>query len=99
MLSRLVEENPSKGEEGSEESGEGRSGRDGGEEGTEEVRRFPIFKWLAAIEAVSEATRFDFNEIYRLSVLEFWGYCRYIDWRNRRRQAEIDRLQGKNRIA
>lgn len=48
---------------------------------------------------MSEATRFDFNEIYRLSVLEFWGYCRYIDWRNRRRQAEIDRLQGKNRIA
>ena len=34
-----------------------------------------------------------------MPVLEFWGYCRYVDWKNRRRQAEIDKLQGKNRIA
>ena len=48
---------------------------------------------------MSEATRLNFEEIYRMPVLEFWGYCKYIDWRNRKRQAEIDRLQGKTRIA
>lgn len=51
------------------------------------------------MDAVSETTKFNFDEVFRMPVVEFWAYCRYIDWKNRRRQAEIDRIQGKNRIA
>lgn len=46
-----------------------------------------------------ECTRFNFEDVFRMPAVEFLGYCKYVDYKNRRRQAEADRLKGKTRIA
>lgn len=44
-------------------------------------------------------TRFNFDEVFALPVMDFAAYVKYVDYKRRREQAAIDKMQGKMRLA
>lgn len=51
------------------------------------------------MDAVAETTRFDFDRVLEMPVMDTLGYAGYINWKRRREQARIDKETGKIRIA
>jgi len=51
------------------------------------------------VDAVAETTRFNFEQVFELPVLEFLGLVKYVDYKRRKEQAQIDKMKGKTRIA
>ena len=51
------------------------------------------------MDAVAETTRFNFEQVYEMPILDFFGYVKYVDYKRRREQAAIDKMKGKIRIA
>lgn len=48
---------------------------------------------------MSETTRFNFDEVFNLPILEFFAFVRYIDRKRRKEMAQMDKMKGKMRIA
>lgn len=51
------------------------------------------------MDAVADTTKFNFEQVYELPIMDFFAYVRYIDYKRRREQAAIDKMKGKIRIA
>ena len=50
------------------------------------------------MKAVSDLTRFNFDECYRLPFLEFRVYLEYSNYRVKQEQREIDKLSKRKRF-
>lgn len=48
---------------------------------------------------MSETTRFNFEQVFDLPILEFFAFVRYIDRKRRKEQAMMDKIRGKMRFA
>ena len=51
------------------------------------------------MDAVAETTRFNFEQVFEMPVLDFFAYVKYIDFKRRKEQAAIDKMKGKIHIA
>ena len=49
------------------------------------------------IRSVAETTNFNFEDIFRLSALEFFGYLKYINERARRQIIEQKKMEAQAR--
>ena len=54
-----------------------------------------IFGWLSLIDCVSETTRLNWNEVWKMGVYEFFNYVTYYNEKMRRREEEIKKWKHK----
>lgn len=51
--------------------------------------------WISLVEAVSELTRYDFEKVYSIPVVEFFTYVSYIKWREKKREQDLKKINKK----
>ena len=76
---------------------EGGEGDDKGDGDTDEpdAGRGKLYVWLDCVKAVSELTRFDFERVYRMPVVEFFCYVAFYNFRQRREEEQLRKLNIK----
>lgn len=50
------------------------------------------------MEAVSNLTKFDFDKVYEMPIVDFFQYVAYINWKRKKEEKELREFQNKNRI-
>ena len=90
MVNETVDPTPAKAEA---ESGEGGvddprtvTGPDGS---TGAVR---IRKWFEAVDAVSELTRLNWNQVYELPAIDFLIYIKFYNWKQKKREQQLNQF-------
>ena len=75
----------------------GGEGNDKGDGDTDEPDARPnkLYIWIDCVKAVSELTRFDFERVYRMPVVEFFSYIAYYNFDGRRRERELQKINRK----
>lgn len=48
-------------------------------------------------KAVAKLTRYDFERVFRMPVMEFFAYLAYINFDNRRQEREIRKITKKHK--
>lgn len=51
--------------------------------------------WLACAEAVAELTRFNFERVFRMPVMEFFAYLSYVNYKRRAQEQELKKINKK----
>ena len=62
-----------------------------------DTRRGNLHVWLDAVAAVSDMTKFNWNEVYRMPVIEFFAYIAYVNYRRRKEEQELAKINRKYR--
>lgn len=76
----------------STEKGEGSNQGDGDTGGTD-TGRIRATVWLDAVYAVSDLTKYDWQKVFEMSAMEFFVFLSYSNYRVRRQEAEIRKIQ------
>lgn len=83
-----VEEN--RGTEGDEADDKGNRDEVGEDSG-----RIRGTTWLNAISAVSDLTKYNWRQVFEMSALEFFTFLSYYNYRVKKQEAEIKKLQKR----
>ena len=76
------------------EGGEGNDESDGA--ATEpDTGRNKLYIFLDCAKAVAELTRFNFERVFRMPVIEFFAYVAYVNFDTRRRERELQKINRK----
>ena len=51
--------------------------------------------WLACAEAVAELTRFNFERVFRMPVMEFLAYLAFVNYKRRKEEQELAKINRK----
>lgn len=49
------------------------------------------------MEAVAEMTRFNFEEVYNMSAMEFFAYCSYLKYKQKKEEDRIRQFKAQHR--
>lgn len=57
-----------------------------------------MYVWIGLMEAVAELTRYDFEKVSQMSVMEFFAYVCYINWKRTKERLQLEDFRRKNRM-
>ena len=82
------------------ENTDGKEGGEGAVEGDGDTAepgdgRTKLYVWLDCARAVAELTRYDFTRVFNMPVVEFFAYIAYINFDQRRKEAELKKINRK----
>lgn len=52
-----------------------------------------ILRFIAMVDAVSQTTLLNFNEVYDISAIEFLQYVSYYNWKEEKKQRAIKKFK------
>ena len=57
--------------------------------------RIKLHIWLGLVEAVSDLTKYDFQKTFAMSVMEFFAFISYINYKRTKERLEIEKFRKK----
>lgn len=57
-----------------------------------------MYDWLNLVQAVSETTLLNFNEVFEMPITDFLAYLTYINDKRNRERAELMRAKGSIKL-
>ena len=87
---------------GPEMEDDGKQGTEGTVQGPEtgdeaDKRGTPFRVWLSLIEAVSDITKYNWGEIYEMSINEFLAYVAYYQYKMKKKEQELKEFRRKHK--
>jgi hypothetical protein len=78
------------------EGGEDDGGTDGSN--TQDNPNGELRRWLECVNAVSEITKLNWTQVFDITILEFFAYLAFYNYRKRKEQQEIEAFRRKNKL-
>lgn len=84
-------------DEGSDVEDEEREQGDKGDSGESGERdtEFKAYVWISLVEAVSDLTKYDFEKVFQMQVIEFFAFLGYVRFKNERERKRLESLNKK----
>ena len=60
-----------------------------------DTRRGNLHVWISCVEAVSQLTRFDFERVFRMPIMEFFAYLAFVNYKRRKEEQELAKINRK----
>lgn len=51
--------------------------------------------WLSAVQAVSDLTKYDWEKVFRMSVMEFFSFLAFYNYQQKKREQEIKKMNRR----